>query len=79
MEFQVLIEKTLREPQLKRQICKLIERKKSGEELDFGPRIPSISGFVESEIKRLEGYHPEKVKYDDFSELDIIFKKIVTK
>lgn len=79
MEFQILVERTLQDSQLKKDIYKLIERKKSGEELDFGPRIPSIGDFAESEIERLEKYHPEKVEYKHFSELDEIFKKIVIK
>ena len=77
MEFQLLVEKTLQDSQLKNDVYNLVERKKSGEELDFGPRIPSISDFVEAEIDRLEKSHPEKAEYKDFSELDEIFKKIV--
>ncbi len=77
MEFQLLAEKTLQDSQLKNDVYNLVERKKSGEELDFGPRIPSISDFVEAEIDRLEKSHPEKAEYKDFSELDEIFKKIV--
>lgn len=77
MKFQLLVEKTLQDSQLKNDVYNLVERKKSGEELDFGPRIPSISDFVEAEIDRLEKSHPEKAEYKDFSELDEIFKKIV--
>ena len=77
MEFQLLVEKTLQDSQLKNDVYNLVERKKSGEELDFGRRIPSISDFAEAEIDRLEKSHPEKAEYKDFSELDEIFKKIV--
>jgi len=79
MEFQTLVEKTLQNNQLKKDIYDLLERKRVGEELDFGPRIPSISDFAEAEIERLEKTHPEKTEYRDFSELDEIFKKIVIK
>ncbi|MBU4304354.1 MAG: nucleotidyltransferase domain-containing protein [Candidatus Omnitrophica bacterium] len=77
MEFQILVEKTLQDSQLKKDIRKLIKRKKFGEELDLGPKIPSISDFAGSEIERLEKYHPEKVEYKDCFELDKIFKKII--
>lgn len=77
MEFQILVETTLQDSQLKEDINKLTERKKSGEELDYGPKINSIDNFIRSELERLENYHPEGAEYKDFSELDKIFKKIV--
>ncbi len=77
MEFQVLLEKTLDNYNLKKDIYNLLERKKEGEELDFGPKITSISKFIESEIKKLKKNYPTEIEYKDFSELDKIFKKII--
>ncbi|MEM7799823.1 MAG: nucleotidyltransferase domain-containing protein [Chloroflexota bacterium] len=59
-EFQKLIEGTLEDDALKEAIYRLIERKKVGEELDAGPRIPEISSFIEREISRLEAEEFEK-------------------
>ena len=79
MEFEILLEKTLDDPGLKENIYTLVERKKAGDELDFGPGIPSISHFLGLEIKRLEKNIPDKAEYKDFSLLNQIFKKIVIK
>jgi len=40
---------------LKAEIDKLLEAKRAGAELDYGPRIAPISDFIESELSRLEG------------------------
>ena len=40
--------------ELKDAIEGLLEKKKQGLELDRGPRIPLISEYIESELKRLE-------------------------
>ncbi|MCK4436788.1 nucleotidyltransferase domain-containing protein [bacterium] len=79
MEFKILLENTLDGSTLKKDIYNLLQSKKAGEELDFGPKISSISKFIESEIERLEKNHSDKIDYKDFSELDEIFKKIVIK
>jgi len=53
-EFQVLIEGTVDAPELREEIDALVDSKRRGEELDRGPRIASISEFIESELARLE-------------------------
>ena len=65
-EFEKLIDATLEDEQLLRDIGNLIEQKKRGAELDKGPRIPSISDFVDSEIERLSGqtFHAHVQKPD---------------
>lgn len=54
MEFDLLLSKAIDEPELARSIRELVARKRSGEELDRGPRIPPISRFIESELERLK-------------------------
>ena len=54
MEFGVLVEHTLKDRELKEIIADLIERKKSGGELDHGPAIPRLSEFVRTELERIE-------------------------
>jgi predicted nucleotidyltransferase len=54
MEFGALVEKVASSDILKQEIFSLLKRKQSGQELDFEPRIPAISDFIESEIERLK-------------------------
>jgi len=54
MEFGALVEKVTSSDILKQEIFSLLKRKQSGQELDFEPRIPAISDFIESEIDRLK-------------------------
>ncbi|MBA3805434.1 MAG: nucleotidyltransferase domain-containing protein [Acidobacteria bacterium] len=53
-EFGVLVERIVKDGELKAIITDLIERKKSGGELDRGPVIPQISEFIRVELERLE-------------------------
>lgn len=54
MEFDVMVEKLITDGDLKQAVAELTERKKQGQELGRGPRIPIISAFIEAEMKRLE-------------------------
>lgn len=54
MEFGVLVERTLKDRELKSAIADLVERKRAGHELDRGPAIPQISNFIRSELERIE-------------------------
>lgn len=53
-EFQVSVDKVVDSSELKDEIEKLVAAKRSGEELDRGPRIERISDFIEDELARLE-------------------------
>ncbi len=53
-EFNKLVERVVEDEALRRDIKKLMERKRSGDELDRGPRVAVISDFIEGEIARLE-------------------------
>lgn len=52
--FGTLLERIIPTGELKDRINELIEQKKLGAELDYGPRIPVISDFIASELARLE-------------------------
>ena len=54
IEFERLLNATVESPDLRRAIDELLEAKKSGAELDHGPRIPQISRFIEAEMTRLQ-------------------------
>ncbi len=56
-EFGKLVDRVVEDATLRREIERLMERKRSGEEMDRGPRVPVISDFVEGEIARLEHAH----------------------
>ena len=57
--FGELVDRLVREPALRSEIDELIERKRAGAELDYGPRMPVISAFIESEMSRFEAIKPE--------------------
>jgi predicted nucleotidyltransferase len=54
MEFETLLNELVQSPDLKREILLLLERKKAGNELDRGPRIPLIGDYIQAEMARLE-------------------------
>jgi predicted nucleotidyltransferase len=54
IEFARLVEATVTSPELRSAIDELLEAKRAGAELDYGPRIPAISRFIETEMARLE-------------------------
>lgn len=53
-EFQLLVDRVVDAPDLKSEIQGLVAAKREGEELDRGPRLECIGGFIESELSRLE-------------------------
>lgn len=54
MEFEILVNQVIESNELKNAIDKLLEKKRNGEELSWGPRVPIISNFLRSELERLE-------------------------
>lgn len=60
-EFEVLVDRLIMEPKLKRAIGSLIAAKRAGQELDRGPRIDPISDFIDHEMERFEN---RKFNYD---------------
>ncbi len=72
MEFEFLVDRMVTSRELKEAIRELLERKKEGQELDKGSRIPIISEFIEAELERLrskkyEGnsFRPNAEKLDE--------------
>ena len=73
MRLADLVARTVEVGPLRAEIDGLVSRKKAGEELDSGPRIPAISEFLESELERLEtaqladdANRPDSGLYDAF-------------
>ena len=59
-EFQKLVEGVDDDADLKKAIDELLDLKRSGSEMDFAPKIPEISQFVESELDRMESEQFER-------------------
>lgn len=74
MEFSVLVERCVKSAELKESIENLLQRKKSGQELDREPRIKIISDFVESELQRLETKVMESKEKPDTEGLNNLFR-----
>ncbi len=55
MEFELLIQRLIKDDELKDAIYELLRCKKEGQELDSESRIPVISKFIEIELNRLSG------------------------
>jgi predicted nucleotidyltransferase len=78
MEFDMLVETLIDDPALRQAVDALLARKKSGEELDRGPRIPAISEFIAREMARLDEklieVHPQ---HADPEHLNVLFRETV--
>ena len=73
-EFNVLVDRLVTDTMLKKGIDALIEAKRKGDELDYGPRIGSISEFLEQELDRFGKYQIDFEKHSaPIQELDKIF------
>jgi predicted nucleotidyltransferase len=57
MEFARLVQACIDDPDLRTAIDDLVARKQAGAELDEGPRLPTIHGFIEDEFDRLADTH----------------------
>ena len=59
-EFEVLVKKLVIDPRLMNAIETLVQAKRDGKELDYGPRIDLLNEFIEQELERFKDY---KVKH----------------
>lgn len=76
MEFEVLVDRIVEDRGLKNEIKELIKRKREGEELAWGPKIPAISEFLTREIERLSsGEFGHKKHRPDIEKLNNLFRK----
>jgi predicted nucleotidyltransferase len=65
VEFERLVDRVLERPALKAVIGDLLARKRAGEELDWGPRIPEISDYLDREMARLSAVqYPPPTRHD---------------
>jgi predicted nucleotidyltransferase len=78
MEFEKLVEHSIGSNELKQAISELLERKRSGKEIDRQPKIPVISGFIDDELARLRSDPKlEDRTKPNFERLNEIFRECV--
>lgn len=73
-DFNILVQHLIKDPVLLSDIQKLLQEKKAGAELQQGPRIDSISRFIESELDRLLKIKRAKEAQGPVSVLDDLFQ-----
>jgi len=61
IEFDRLVERSVDDPAIRREIAELLRAKRAGDELDFGPKSAALSSFAETEIARLERLEEERL------------------
>lgn len=75
MEFARLTGRLIEDPALNEAIQRLLEAKMAGVELNRGPKIPAIHGFLEAEIARLSHDHKmDSSQTRDIVQLDELFR-----
>ena len=75
MEFDILLDRLVKQGALRKAIDELLKKKLAGEEMDEGPRIAAIHSFVESELKRLDGkFSAKKPRKPDIESLNKLFR-----
>lgn len=73
MEFETLVKNIVKEKDLKEAISSLLKKKKAGNELDTGDRIPVISDFLSSQIQRLSAKNERPALSENYDKLDNLF------
>jgi uncharacterized protein len=74
-DFNVLVAELITDPTLLADIETLLEQKRAGAELQAGPRINSVSSFIESEMERFSGFSCDKTERGSIDTLDSIFRQ----
>jgi len=78
IEFRRLVEETVSSPDVRQAIEDLLEAKRAGGELDYGPVVPALSRFIESEMMRLAGELPDRtVGLPAVEKLDVLFRAVL--
>ncbi|GAB5408876.1 MAG: hypothetical protein BalsKO_12410 [Balneolaceae bacterium] len=77
MEFDLMVESEIKDNNVKEKVLKLLERKKSGEELDWEPKIDAIDQFLEEKVIYFKGFLKDFdfKKYPDTKRLNQIFRE----
>ena len=73
-EFATLVDRVVDSPDVRRAIRDLLRRKKAGEELDRGRRIPAISDYLDAELTRLRAAQPPPPMRTRVEPLDRVFR-----
>jgi hypothetical protein len=77
--FGELVNRLVSVEPLRSEINELIELKRTGAELDYGPRMPALSEFIETELNRLESEKPAySVKGASSDRLNEVFRNALT-
>lgn len=77
IEFQKLVEGTCRSVRLRREIERLLERKRAGQELDQGPRNRVVSDFLETHLARFRAELGAPPVTRDPEPLDDVFRAVL--
>jgi predicted nucleotidyltransferase len=77
MAFAELVERVVEDPDVRAGIDDLMRRKRAGEELDRGPRIPVVSDFLDSELCRLRAVTAPPAGRVPPETLDEVFRSIL--
>ena len=72
-EFEKIVNGVVENPELRREIDKLLEAKRKGAELDQGPANKVISSFLKSEIERIQAGTQKPPRTRDPAILDNLF------
>ncbi len=77
MEFDQMVDSEITNGELKNEILNLLTRKKSGEELDWEPKIEIIDSFLEEKITYYKSFLRDfdYKKYPDTEKLNLIFRE----
>lgn len=77
MEFDIMVDSEVKNGKLKDEILSLLTRKKSGEELDWEPKIDAIDNFLEERISYYKSFLKDFdfKKYPDTEKLNVIFRE----
>ena len=68
MEFSRLLEAVLPEGEVRREVERLLEEKKSGVELGTGPARPVLNLYLDQELERIQKSHPKYPSVPDPTE-----------
>ena len=77
MEFEAMVESEIKDPKVKEETLSLLVRKKSGEELDWEPKISCIDEFLDEQIIYFKNYlkNFDYKQYPDTDLLDQVFRE----
>jgi len=79
MEFDILVNSEITDTKLKTAIEDLVYKKKAGQELGKGPRIPILDEFISKEVDRLSSIErPTSTACGELEDLNKVFREIIS-